>query len=302
MSLSLISLLPALERGVKSMRTQCDLRTCHNTQLMRVIPGGRPGIEVGQHWYCSIDCFVQAAHASLAELSSRPVVEMQRNPRLSLGLVLLSRGYLTAAQLRHAALQSHLYSESLEATLLRLQLATDRQLAAARSIQWGLPMVSSESAGRMVHADLPGSILTACGAVPVHYSATAKRVLLGFVERIDYSLLRSIEQLICFRADACFMTPAELADQVERLTKPADYQETVVTEPGPLDKMARTIGRAAVNLGAREAAFTECRGHIWVRLTGKRGRTDVIFQMKKAFGHLGTSDSETGENSIASVG
>lgn len=302
MSLSLVSFLPALERGVKSMRTQCDLRTCHNTQIMRMIPGGRPGIQVGQQWYCSIDCFVQAAQLPLAELSSWPAVELQRNPRLSLGLVLLSRGYLTADQLRNAALQSHLYSESLESTLLRLQLATHRQLAAARSIQWGLPMVSPESTGRMVEADLPHSILKSSNAVPVHYSSAAKRVLLGFVERIDYSLLRSIEQLSGFRADACFMTPAEFADQVERLTQPADYEEIVVSESGPLDKMARTIGRAAVNLGAREASFTQCRGHIWVRLTGKRGRADLVFQMRKAFGRLESSDSETVENSIASVG
>lgn len=302
MSLSLISFLPALERGVKSMRTQCDLHTCHNTQLMRVIPGGRPGIQVGQQWYCSIDCFVQAAHLPLTELSNWPRVEMERNPRLSLGLVLLSRGYITADQLRNAALQSHLYSESLESTLLRLQLTTHRQLAAARSIQWGLPMASPESTGRMVEADFPRSILDSCGAVPVHYSATAKRVLLGFVERIDYSLLRSIEQLAGFRADACFMTPAEFSDQAERLTQPVDYEEIVVTEPGPLDKMARTLGRAAVNLGARDASFTQCRGHIWVRLTGKRGRTDVVFQMRKAFGRLETPDSETMENSIASVG
>ena len=302
MSLSLISFIPALERGVKSMRTQCDLGTCHNTQLMRVIPGGRAGIEVGQQWYCSIDCFVQASHEPLAELSNRPTADIQRNPRLSLGLVLLSRGYLTSDQLRNAALQSHFYSEPLEATLLRLRLATDRQLAAARSIQWGLPMLSAESSGRMVEADLPRSILSSSAAVPVHYSPTAKRVLLGFVERIDYSLLRSIEQLAGFRADACFMTPVEFAEQLERLTQPADYEEIVISEPGPLDKMARTIGRTAVNLGAREASFTQCRGHIWVRLTGKRGRTDLIFQMKREFGRLEASGCETVENSIASVG
>jgi hypothetical protein len=302
MGLSLISLLPAFERGVKSMRTQCDLRSCHNTQLMRVIPGGRPGIAVGQHWYCSVDCFVQAAQVSLAELSDRSAVEVPRNPRLSLGLVLLSRGYLTAAQLRHAALQSHLDGKPLESALLRLQLATDRQLAAARSIQWGLPMLSSESTGRMVEADLSCSILNSCGAVPVHYSPTAKRVILGFIDRIDYSLLRSIEQLAGLRADACFMTPSEFTDQLERFTRPADYEEIVVTEPGPFDKMARTIGRAAVDLGAREGSFAQCRGHIWVRLTGKRGRVDVVFQMRKAFGRLKASDSETVEDSVAFAG
>lgn len=302
MSLSLISFLPALERGVRSMRTQCDLRTCHNTQLMRVIPGGRPGIQSGQNWYCSIDCFVQAAQVRLAELSNRPVVEMPRNPRRSLGLVLLSRGYLTSDQLRHAVLQSHLCGEPLETMLQRLEFATDRQLAAARSIQWGFPMVSPDNIGRVVEADLPRSILGSCAGVPVHYSTMAKRVLLGFVEQIDYGLLQSLEQITGSRVDACFMTPADFADQMERLTQPIDYEEMVVTEASPLDKMARSIGRAAVDLGAREAAFTQCRGHVWVRLTGKRGRTDVVFQMRKAFGRLKASDSETVENSLASAG
>lgn len=279
MSLSFSSLTPGVDRVLQRLSAACDLHSCRNRQIVRSIPGGRKGIRVGQHWYCSVDCFVQAARAPLFALSSRRVVEIPRSPRLSLGLAMLSKGYLTQNQLRTATEQSHSRNESLDDTLLHLGIATEKQLAASRSAQWGYPVLAPEHLGHMVRADIPRAILEACSAVPLHYSPAAQRIVLGFVLRVEHGLLESIEQITGCRVEPCFITATDLAEQMERLTRVPGYNEVLIDDPGSPEKMARTVGRMAVEIGAREACFTQCKNDVWARVIGKRGIVDVIFRV-----------------------
>jgi Type II secretion system (T2SS), protein E, N-terminal domain len=281
MSLSLLSFLPSVDRGLKNMRTVCDYSTCRNTQLMRSIPGGRLGVQVGPLWYCSIDCFALASHIKLASLCNRRP-EIARSPRLSLGLALHSKGYLALEQLRMVTAQSHLDEDEIAAKLIQLGLVTERQVAAARSAQWGYPVFAPERIGQMVETNLPAALLKECNAAPLHYSATAKRIVLGFVSKVEHSVLEAVEQVTGCRVEPCFITPADFDLQIPRLALSPDYAETVVDEPAQPEKMARTVGRVAVDVGAREAAFVQCRGMIWVRVAGKRGKADVIFRINKS--------------------
>src|ERR1700742_4391398 len=136
MSLSILSFLPAVDKGWKSMKAECDLPTCHNTQLLRSIPGAKQGIRVGRQWYCCVDCFALASRAPLAMLSQRRAMEMPRNPRLSLSLALHTKGFLTAEQLRMVKSLSVRNDDELAANLIRRGVVTEQQVAAARAAQW----------------------------------------------------------------------------------------------------------------------------------------------------------------------
>jgi hypothetical protein len=280
MNLSLKSFLPARDLGWNHTRSVCAMPDCHNKLLMRPVPGSRAGIYVGETWYCSPDCFSLDARKTLASLSLGCVVEMPRSPRLSLGLSLLSRGYISEDQLRFAMDQSRRESKSLEVTLIKHAIVSEKQLAAARAAQWGYPALASDAIGQIVEADLPPSLLRACSAAPVHYSAKAKRLVLGFVRRVDHSLLQSIEQITGCRAEPCFITPSEFSEQMERLKPVAGYQEVVVDNPGNVAQMGRVLGGFAVDITAREAAFAKCRSTIWTRIAGKRGTVDVLFPLQ----------------------
>jgi hypothetical protein len=280
MKLSFQSLLPPMDLGWNRVRSVCGLSTCHNKLLTRYVPGSRMGIVVGDLWYCSADCFSMASRNTLSALSSGSVVEMPRNPRLSLGLALLSKGYLTEDQHRFAVLRSQREGQSLEATLLECGLATDKQLAAGRAAQWGYPALAQEPSGQNVEADLPLTLLRAFMAAPIHYSPKAKRLVLGFVYRVEHSLLQSIEQITGFRPEPCFITPTEFAEQMERVTAAAGYEEAVVDNAGTAVQMARTLGGFAVEVSARAAGFAKCNAWIWSRIVGKRGTVDVIFAPK----------------------
>ena len=303
MSLSLLSFLPAVDRGWKNMRTECDLPTCHNTQLMRSIPGGKQGIRVGERWYCCVDCFALAAREPLAMLSLRRPMEIPRNPRLSLGLAMHAKGFLTPKQLRVATAESQRCDEDFALTVVRMGLATEQQITAARASQWGYPVLGRpEYIGQNLRTDIPRSILEACSAAPLHYSATAKRILMGFVYRVEHAALESIEQITGCRVEPCFMTETDFKLQMESIGAAPDYREILMSDPGQPDKMARSLGRTSVEVGAREVQFARFKNLVWARVSGKRGKVDVIFRLNRVLAELRPEKSELFEEVIAVAG
>ena len=282
MKLSLKSLLPARDLGWNRVRAKCAELECHNRLLTKYVPGSRIGIFAGESWYCSPDCFALGSRKTLASFAGGCVVEMPRNPRLSIGLALVSKGLLTERQYREAALLNKRRGETLETTLLECGFASEKQLAAGRAAQWGYPALVQELNATTVEADFPSSLLRAYRAAPIHYSPKSKRLVLGFVDRVEHALLQSIEQITGCRAEPCFITPAEFAEQIERLTAMPLYEEAVVNEAQNTAQMGRTLGGWAVEISATEASFAKCNTYAWVRMTGKRGTVDVIFSMKHA--------------------
>jgi hypothetical protein len=281
MNVLLKSLVPQLDFGWNRVRAHCGHGACHNKLLMRSVPQNRGGIRVGSQWYCGPDCFSAAMRAPLAALMSNRLTEMPRNPRISLGLAMLSRGFLTEDQLRHATSQSQRRGRDLEHTLLQMDLATEKQLAAARSVQWGYPVLAQEGPCPMVRADLPLTFLRSFQAAPLHY-LPGKRLVLGFVQRVDPSVLQAIEQITGCRAEPCFLSPTEFEDQAERNVTAEDYEEAVIEQPGTPAHMAKTLGGVALEIGAREAIHVACKSWIWVRLGGKRKTVDVLFALRGA--------------------
>ena len=279
MKLSLDSLRSLVDRGWNSMHSVCDLRTCRNTMLIRSVPQRRVGVQVGLSWYCSVDCFAEAALLRLTELRDERVVEMPHRPRLSIGLVMLSKDYLTSEQLRQATLQSQLRDEELEVALLRLGFANERQVAAARAAQWGCPVLKQERVGLAVEVDVPLAILRAFSAVPLHYTPNG-RLLLGVVHRVEHTLLHALEQMTGCRAEPCFITPTEFDAQLPRVTVAPDCQEVVFEDIMTPTQMAKTLGGLTIEVAAREARFVHCRDYIWTRLFGKQRRVDVLFRAR----------------------
>ncbi len=280
MKLSLKSLLPSRDLGWNRVRAVCGSSECHTKLLTKYVPGSRTGIFVGEKWFCTPDCFAQGAGEILATFAGGCVVEMPRNPRLSIGLALVSKGYITEDQYRSAMMQSQRRGESLETTLLKCGYANEKLLAAGRAAQWGYPALMRDLSGQMVVADLPCSLFRAHRAAPIHYTAQSKRLVIGFVDRVEHALLQSIEQITGCRAEPCFITYAEFEEQIQRLAGTPGYEEAVIEDTGTASMMGRILGGWAVEVGAQEANFARCNSSAWVRITGKRGIADIVFALK----------------------
>jgi hypothetical protein len=235
-------------------------------------------MRVGDRWYCSVECFTEAACLEFSAIQDRRVIEMPHNPRVSIGLVLLSKGHLANHQLRLAVEESQQHGEELEITLIRLGLATERQLAAARAAQWGCPVLGQEGAREPMDSDIPAQLLRSCWAVPLRYSQSGKRLLMGFVFRVEHRLLLALEQVTGCKTEPCFITQTEFEEQIARLTVVPHCNAVFHEEVQTPREMANSVAMLAIEAGAKKAVFAECRDYLWTRLISSRRTVDVLFR------------------------
>jgi len=132
----------------------------------------------------------------------------------------------------------------------------------------------------MVESDIPFKLLRSCSAAPLHSSAAAKRLLLGFVYRVDHGLLSALEEMTGFRAEPCFITPAEFAEQMQTLASVPAFEEVVFDDPKTPAQMGKTVGGFAVEVAALDVRFAHCGDYAWTRLSGKRKTVDLLFRIK----------------------
>jgi hypothetical protein len=237
---------------------------------------------VGENWFCSSGCFARGSRAILTRISSEYVVEMPRQPRFSLGLALLSRGFVTEDQLRSAADEARNTGINLEKVLLEKGWVNEKQLSAARGLQWGHPALGIDSFDKAVVANLPLSLLRTYWAAPIHFSPERNRLVLGFVHRVEHTLLQSIEQITGCRVEPCFITPAEFNQQIANLHALPGYEEVVTDRPSDLAQIAGTLADYALEIPGADVRFARCKSWIWVRITGVQNTIDAIFAMNFA--------------------
>lgn len=281
MKLSMESMFSGLDRGWKNLHWTCGLKDCQNNLYMRSVPQSCVGIRMGANWYCSMDCFVKATRNELSALTGIRSIDMPHTPRASIGSVMLSKGYLTEDELRVAVTESRMNGEALEDALVRLGLVDEWHLASARAIQWGYPVLGRDRISQSVDTDLPLSLIRTCSAAPLHYSKSAKRIVIGFVYRVEHSLLQSLEQVTGCRTEPCFITPTEMHFQMERLEAGRESREVVLEASMTAAEMANVVGGLALEIKARDASLSRCRNHVWMRLSGKRHMMDVLFRGRR---------------------
>lgn len=280
MEIALKSFWPAIDRSWRSFRSTCHNPDCHNTQLMRAIPGGRSGIQEGERWYCTVDCLVRGSQQLLRSFCRVRTPEEHRDPRMSLGLMLVARGKLSADQLRFAQRQSDEHHESLENSLLRLALVSQKHLTEARAAQWGYPALAGDRIGHRVDVNLPIQLLQEFSAAPIEVSPKASRIVIGFVFRVEHSLLDCVEKITQCRAVPCFISPGDFSVQLNQLSTERNYRSSVVEDPSA-EEMMRTIGCSAVEVGATDVAFETCRNFKLCRVAGRKGTMDLLFRFQE---------------------
>ncbi len=274
--------MSSVDRGWKSVHWECGLKTCQNKLFLRSMPQSHIGVRFNQTWYCSVDCFVKAARSRFAALSEVPTMDVPHSPRMPIGSVMLAKGYLTREELQFALAQSRRNGEELETTLIRLSAVDEWQLASARAMQWGYPVLGRDRVSHAVTADVPVSLMRTFSAAPLHYSTSAQRLVVGFVYRVEHSLLHALEHATGCRAEPCFITPTAFNYQMERMQCDETYREVVLQDSWTPEEMAKTVGRFALEVTAREASLSHCQGYLWMRLAGKRRTIDVLFRGRTA--------------------
>ncbi len=296
----LAAILSGADRGWRSVHWECGLKTCENRRFLRSLPQSQVGIRLNHAWYCSMDCFVKSARSRIAAMAQARAevraIDAPHRPRMPIGSVMLAKGYLSEDELRAALLQSQRSGEELETFLIRSGMADEWQLASARAMQWGYPVLSRDRMVQLVQSldgDLPLRMMSSFSAVPLHYSVSARRLVVGFVYRVEHSLLHALEQATGCRAEPCFITPAAFHERTRRMptagcagqAEPLGgerYREMILEEAMSPAEVARMAARLALEITARESRLNQCRQYLWLRLSGRRRTVDVLFRSRSS--------------------
>src|SRR5271167_3343663 len=84
-----------------ALKETCSGSGCHIRNLSRSFLARRNGVRIGNCWFCGADCFREGVEIRIRELQqSGEFRKVPRTLRLPLGLLLVSRGYITKDQLR----------------------------------------------------------------------------------------------------------------------------------------------------------------------------------------------------------
>jgi hypothetical protein len=202
---------------------------------------------------------------------------------MPLGLMMVSRGLLTNEDLRRAVDEQKQTGEEIGEVLIRLELVSEKQVAAVRAAQWGCPTFSVPKGATPAEVVIPATLVAEHSMVPLHYVAATNQLLVGFVQSIEYGILYAIEQILGCKTQPCFVTPSDFQGQMfqrEQLQKLELTPSELKFESGhSASDMARILSSYSLHLHADEAVIGKCSGFMWARLkTGPRA-VDLLFKV-----------------------
>lgn len=228
----------------------------------------RPVFEGG--WTCSNVCTEQRMRVAVRREAENwaPVQEPYRH-RIPLGLLMLEKGWITAAQLRRAVeAQKRTGKLRIGEWLVRQGAADEASVSRALSMQWGCPVLQLGDGRATLEAGvIPRLFVEAFRALPLR-TASDKLLYLGFEERKDAILALAVERMTGARVESGIVHSSDFWSASARAISdgfpPVQFVEAV-SESAAAHVMARSIERVQpVN-----SRLVRVRNWLWLRMFPK---------------------------------
>jgi hypothetical protein len=273
---------PSWIAGFKISIYRC--RNCNRSLALGQASARKAGIKIREHWYCSSHCFTSAAERELCDLLKTGHEQSASGSRVPLGLSLMSSGLLTTTQYKEAIDKQKEVGGDIGEMLVRTGSLSEKQVTAVRATRWGCPVFTVPKHGVQTSIEVPATLLKACSAIPLHYVAATKLLLMGFVKDIEYGLLYAIEQMTGCKTQPCFVTPSDFQSQMQERELPPDPSSDEASKEVKIEgvqtpaEMARTLCSFVVDFEADEARIVKCKGYVWSRLKAGPKAVDLLFR------------------------
>ena len=240
------------------------------------------GVDFEGRWYCSRVCLEGVLAGRVHALLSTSHVEKPRSHRFPLGLLLVDRGVISAAQLREAIrLQREAGYGRIGDWLRQSAGLTVPQLTAALGQQWGCPVFPLEH--QAVPASwsdrIPLALLESACAVPAYASTDGRILHLAFCDRVDHTLLYAVEQMLLCRTFPCVAPAAAIRSQLEQFARLTSANDTSFDTVRASPEMTRTICNYATELNAKRLVLARAGSYIWVRFFRAEAARDLLFRI-----------------------
>lgn len=266
----------------KAWTLPCSNTACSRSSLLPHISRRHTGLSMGKDWFCTPDCFEEFLRGAItATVSSRQVQDPPQVRRMPLGLLLLSRGILTSEQLVLALDRQKTEGRNLGDAVQALGFATAEQVTSAVAAQWSCPVFTL--GGRVISLPIhvPRLLLEEYELLPVHFVEADKRLTVGFVSRVQYQILSTIEHITGCDATPCFITGQDYRRHLQASTFQPRENEVIFDGPMPTSEIARLSRNYVSQLGAKEIRFGMCRDYLWIRIWSRQQETDVLFRLEQ---------------------
>lgn len=276
--------LPAWTEGFRAVTSTCEC--CHRSVTLGHLSAKKAGIKMRGFWYCSSSCFKSAAEVRLSKLMMSAPEQASHISRMPLGLIFVSRGLLTSAQLREAVEEQKKAGGEIGEILVRQGLLSEMEVTAARAGQWSCPVFAVPQRAMQTDIQVPEALTHFHSAITLHYVTATKRLLVGFVHGVEYGLLYAIEQMTGCKTQPCFVTPSDFQAQIKQRqlalerfgdATPREIAFENVHTPA---EIARILCSYVVDLEADEAIICRYKEHFWIRLKCGPSEVDLIFKVR----------------------
>jgi hypothetical protein len=228
-----------------------------------------PVVEGG--WLCSAAC----TRARIDNLLRREQAGAHPAPlhrhRVPIGLVLLTQGWITHEQLKHALDAQRGGSRMrLGEWLVAHRGLDEARLTQALGLQWSCPVFSLEKHSAGLPATVvPRLLAEAFGFVPL--CLTSSGVLyLAFEDRIDHSLALAVERITGLRVESGLLKASEF-HQARQGLAPGRFACTRMVEAENLDLLAEAFTRHIEKTKPAEARLVRVHDLFWLRLWHRAG-------------------------------
>jgi hypothetical protein len=289
--------LAPLGHAWQQLRQSLAAATCgrdgctHARSLRRFLRRGPRTVLFAGSRYCIGRCLEHALLDAIQRVESSPQRAAAAH-RIPLGLLLLQRQELTGEQLRQTlAAQRSAGRGKIGEWLQALGFATDAQITSALARQWSCPVlrVPFSNPGRI--PQMPAALLDWFAMFPVDYVAPTATLHIAFSDRIDYTALYAIGQMLECRTEPCLVASGWLRQKLERLAEHHMESEIVfnrtnsdrvasdhtnkprINDDQNLDcrmpsfaEFARSIRSYCLLTKAFEVRLVSCGPHLWARL------------------------------------
>jgi hypothetical protein len=226
--------------------------------------------------FCFPECLERELLPRLKHIQSPDQMPLNSR-RLPLGLLMISRGELTAEQLRQALeLQKRKRTERIGDCLLQLGYARKQTISAALARQWSCPVIKTIPLG-VGGCTIPFHLLRKFHMVPVHFSNDHRVLHLAFAERIEYRALFAIEQVLGCKTEACLATREQVEAALDYTEAQTSRGETLFEDITGPEQMTRIVSSYISMMHATEIRVTSCGNLFWIRIFGRDLSADLLF-------------------------
>jgi len=259
-----LGLRPVANGFRSGLLAACANPRCATSWLQLLRSRSAPVFEGG--WSCSAACTAERMETAVRrELDGYGGTGEIYRHRVPLGLTMIEKGWITAAQLRSALDAQKASGVRLGQCLILGGGVSERQVTRALSLQWSCPVIPlrSHDPGAM-SVVMPRLFVDAFGALPMRIAA-GKLVYLGFEERLDPALSLAVERMSGLRVESGLVAESEFRPAHARMLS-ATFPPVELVEASSEPVLARVLARVVERARPLESRLVRVHDCLWLRM------------------------------------